>query len=203
MLDHGRHAGYDYALLIESASATGQDRATVVPTTDGLIIALADGAGGTGSGAKAAEAAIDGVRGLTSVDPEALLRELDDPGRLGRGESTAVVIAIQGTALRGASIGDSGAWLIGTEGIVDLTHDQQRKPLLGAGCTPVGFATTFPGGSTLLIASDGLLRYAKPAAIARLASGDNLERAASTLVDLVRLPTGRLQDDVSIVLCRK
>jgi hypothetical protein len=55
----------------------------------------------------------------------------------------------------------------------------------------------------LLVASDGLIKYAKQASIARIASGADLASAARSLVDLVRLRSGQLQDDVSIVLCRK
>lgn len=56
---------------------------------------------------------------------------------------------------------------------------------------------------TLLVASDGLLRYARRSDVARIASETDLAIAAHALVDLVRLPSGGLQDDVSIVLCRQ
>ncbi len=108
------------------------------------MIALADGAGGTGNGAIAAEAIIDAIGTAASgVDWSMLLADLDrDVKRLGGGQST-------------------------------------------------------------LVASDGLLRYAKRSDIARVANGPDLAVAARALVDLVRLPTGGLQDDVSIVLCRQ
>jgi serine/threonine protein phosphatase PrpC len=55
----------------------------------------------------------------------------------------------------------------------------------------------------LLVASDGLIKYASQASIARIASGADLACAASALVDLVRLRSGELQDDISIILCRE
>jgi hypothetical protein len=45
-------------------------------------------------------------------------------------------------------------------------------------------------------------RYAKPADIARLAAGADLDAAARGLVELVRLRSGALPDDVTVVLCR-
>jgi hypothetical protein len=48
-----------------------------------------------------------------------------------------------------------------------------------------------------------LLRYAKEADIARVAGGADLDAAAKSLVELVRLPSKQLPDDVSVVLCRE
>lgn len=144
----------------------------------------------------------EAVEARPFCDGVALLRDLDAQLR-GVGQTTAVVAAVGGSDLRGASVGDSGAWLIGAGEVVELTSSQQRKPLIGAGCTPVAFAADLARGATLLVASDGLLRYAKMSDIARVAQLASLEQAVASLIDLVRLPTGRLQDDVSIVLCRR
>jgi hypothetical protein len=86
--------------------------------------------------------------------------------------------------------------------IEDLTDGQTRKPLVGSGCRPFAIRAAALGAGTLLVASDGLLRYAKPADIARRAAGPDLAAAARGLVDLVRLRSGALPDDVSVVLCR-
>ena len=198
----GKHGDLVYVVAIENCARVGQDRAAVVHVPGGLVIALADGAGGTGNGAKAAEAVIAAVQGSPSLDPTTLLLELDDPARLGHGETTAVIAAVHGGAVSGASLGDSAAWIIAGDAILDLTGSQQRKPLLGSGSAPVEFGNAFPAGSTLLVASDGLFRYAAPHDITRIASGEHLEVAVRALVDLVRLPSGTLQDDISIVLCR-
>jgi hypothetical protein len=114
-----------------------------------------------------------------------------------------VIVSIRGGVLSGASAGDSGAWLVHNGDAIDLTEGQSRKPLVGAGCRPWRIAPRPLGGSTLVVASDGLFRYARLAAIVRRASGEDLPTAARALVDLVRLASGGLQDDVAVVLCRK
>lgn len=197
-----RHAGLEYAVAIEDCRSAGQDRAAVLHNEDGIIVALADGAGGTANGAQAAEAVINAVENTRAVEPAALLYELDDPERVGYGETTAVIVSVHGETLDGASVGDSGAWIINPEGVIDLTRDQLRKPLVGAGCTPVVFSNAFNFGSTLLVASDGLLRYAKPSEIVRVAQHASIEEAIRALIDVVRLRSGELQDDISIVLVR-
>ena len=195
---------FDIAVVVVSAGPAGQDRATFISDGEEIVIALADGAGGTGGGELAAQAVIDAVaKDHTIADFASLLEDLDgDPERLGPGQTTAVLVRVTSNGVIGASVGDSGAWLIAGEDIADLTSGQHRKPLVGSGCTPVAFAGAFPPGSTLVVASDGLLRYAKRADLARVATVDTVEAAAKRLVALVRLPSGRLQDDVSIVLCR-
>lgn len=184
-----------FVIEIAAAKGSGQDRVRVVEVDGRLVIALADGAGGTGNGAIAAEtivAAIGSER--TAAQCCELIEHLD--AQLGGGQSTAVVLVV-GTNLVGASVGDSGAWLIRDDGVDDLTQAQQRKPLVGDGCIAVPFEAAFEG--TLLVASDGLLRYAKRDDISRLVREQGLA-AVRALVDLVRLPTGELQDDISIVL---
>ena len=191
---------------IAGARGAGQDRARVFDVGGGVVIALADGAGGTGNGATAAQAIIDavGAVGTAADDWCTLLAGLDlDGDRLGHGQSTAVVLSIVDAGVSGASVGDSGAWLLqGTE-IFDLTDGQSRKPLVGSGCVPYRVEPVRFDGGTLLVASDGLVRYAKRSDIARLASGTDLRSAARALIDLVRLPNGALQDDVAVVLCRE
>lgn len=170
-----------------------------------LVVALADGAGGTGDGTAAAQAIIDAVAGgSAALDWCALLEELDrDPQRLGRGQSTAVIVSIRDGVISGASVGDSGAWLLQGGDVVDLTHGQQRKPLVGDGCVPWRIPPTPLSGGTLLVASDGLLKYARRPDISRIAGDRDLPAAARALVDLVRLPDGALQDDAAVVLCRE
>ena len=174
-------------------------------TGEGVLIALADGAGGTVGGAGAAQAVVDHVADAMASGSRwsVVLEQIDqDRARLRGGQATAVVIEVTPTGVDGASVGDSGAWIIrGTE-IEDLTAQQVRKPLIGAGGVPSTIRAGALGAGTLLVASDGLLSYAKPADIARVAGGTDVQAAARALVELVRLPSGQLPDDVSIVLCR-
>jgi serine/threonine protein phosphatase PrpC len=201
--------------------SAGHDRAEVLHRSDaGITIALADGAGGTGRGAAAAEAVLAAVAGqhdhpaATNPWPTTLL-VIDDPSRTAGGESTAVVLTVTPTRITGASIGDSGAWLVSPPGsVVELTAGQRRKPLVGAGSRLPAHSidhAPIPPNATLLVASDGLFSHARPADIVRIlatldapaASSTALSTAAIALVDLVRLSSGALADDVSIVLCRR
>jgi serine/threonine protein phosphatase PrpC len=196
----------EHGVAIAAVRGNGQDRAGVFDAGDDVVIALADGAGGNGNGATASRAVIDAAAAAATAihDWCALLAELDrDPRRLGHGESTAVIVSIRGGAIAGASVGDSGAWLVRGTDVIDLTEGQLRKPLVGGGCAPFRLRSTRVTGGTLLVASDGLFNYAKPSDIVRLASGADLTVAARALVELVRLPNGALQDDVAVVLCRE
>ena len=199
-----------HAMRVCGVRGAGQDRAAVIAIDGGLVIALADGAGGTGAGDVAAQAIVDAAVAAVAAAPTgpswaAFLDELDgDPARLGHGQATAVLVTVTAAGIRGASVGDSGAWLVRGDAIDELTAQQQRKPLVGAGgamaialgCGPIGEAT-------LVVASDGLLKYGARRAIARIAGQADLAAAADALIELVRLPSGGLQDDVGVVLCRQ
>lgn len=119
-------------------------------------------------------------------------RDRDMDGRHRREASVGV---------HGASVGDSEAWCRRDGEWMELTTDQRRKPLIGSGrAAPASF--TSAGVNALFIASDGLVKYAKwHEIIARLeADGAELPRQ---LVDAARLPSGSLQDDLSIIWARK
>ena len=112
-----------------------------------------------------------------------------------------VVAAVRGARVVGASAGDCGAWIV-TERIDDLTERQVRKPLIGTGsAVPVPFEAGL-GTGTLVLASDGLFKYARRNQIASLARDADIRRSAEQLARLPRLRSGELQDDVAIVLCR-
>jgi PPM family protein phosphatase len=198
--------GFVHVTKVVGIRGAGQDRARVQEVGDSVVIALADGAGGTGGGSKAAQAVVDAVFAAPSQAPAwpSLLADLDrDVVRLGGGQTTAIILSVTCTGVAGAAVGDSGAWIIRDTGVEDLTVGQLPKPLLGAGCIPSVVGGPSLQGGTLLVASDGLIKYASQASIARIASGADLAFAAHALVDLVRLPSGELQDDISIVLCRE
>jgi serine/threonine protein phosphatase PrpC len=180
-----------------------EDRAAWFVTATGGVVVVADGAGGTGRGAAAAEAVIAAVAGrLEASDGEAWCDVLSGVDRTMRGEqTTAVVASIVGETIFGASVGDSGAWLIDAEGERELTLGQRRKPLIGSGATPVAFAGRL-GSGTLLLASDGLLNYASMQRIGEVVGGGEFGGMAGRLCELVRLRSGALPDDVAVVLAR-
>lgn len=189
----------------------GEDRLSVECRGDRTFIVVADGAGGMGAGGQAAEffcgRVTDTIREATIDSPEQWATCLIDAdrtlaaSRLG-GETTAVVVEISESPgwIRGASVGDSGAWLISMSGIVDLTQNQRRKPLLGSGtATPVEFGPV-PMCGRILVATDGLFAYASTRDIATRALVESVDDAVSALVAGIRLRSGSLQDDVAVAL---
>lgn len=199
----------EYATRVERGTS-GDDRATVVICSDVAIIVMADGAGGTGTGGKAADAICARAsevarRGLRGSDAwAACLRDADREAAAAGifGESTALVIEVSREGVCGASVGDSEAWLLGGTTTLDLTQHQQRKPLVGSGrARPTPFALAGFAGR-LLVATDGLFKYAPPSKLIELARSGGLEDAADNLVNSVRLRSGSLPDDVALVLAR-
>lgn len=193
-----------HAIEIAPRRGEGQDRGLVLPCEHGVVIALADGAGGTAGGERAAKAVVDRVAAVAShaYDWPLLLAELDMQ-QIGYGQTTAVVLWLTRDRIVGAGAGDSRAWIVRETGIEDITSAQHPKPLIGDGAIVTPLESGGLRGGTLLVASDGLLRYAKREDIARIALGSDLDAAAKALVELVRLPSGQLPDDVSVVLCRE
>ena len=55
---------------------------------------------------------------------------------------------------------------------------------------------------TLLLATDGLWKYADPKTLCAIARGGNLEKAARELAAAVRPASGRLPDDLALILAR-
>jgi serine/threonine protein phosphatase PrpC len=167
-----------------------EDRIAVIESDAGVVIVVADGAGGIGDGAAAADRVISEVKSSASLSMRTsewcdLLRQVDL--RVGPGQSTCVVAAVTQNGIQGASVGDSEAWVFEGGEWTDLTRHQIRKPLLGTQLTtPVGFSHPENRG-VLLVATDGFCKYIRPKALA----------------DQVRLPSGAIWDDVGIVVCRR
>ena len=194
----------EVAIRTEAAGAAGEDRAGAFPFAGGQLLVLADGAGGMTGGAAAAQQVVDAVRALDPTqehDWVQVLTRLDThlSSSAGLGETTAVVAFVTDDEIVGASVGDSGAWML--MGIwLNLLEDQHRKPLLGTGSAlPVAFGP-FPIGERVLLGSDGLFKYVDAERIGQLARDASLEAAATELVRAARLPTGRLQDDITVVI---
>ena len=196
--------------LIESISATEkyrercEDRVDVINEDNRTVIVVADGAGGVGCGDLAAESVVSFVKSNyknthSASDWVNLLRQTDS--QIGAGESTAVVVDIRPYGIAGASVGDSQAWIF-NDGITDLTCNQIRKPLIGSRQSePIGF-TNSPLDGLLIVATDGLFDYAKRDEITRLVLQSDFYAISRNCIELVRLPSGDMWDDVGIVVAR-
>lgn len=182
-----------------------EDRVTVIERDDGVVIAVADGAGGIGAGDQAAEAVIREITAVASLahDENAwcgILRQIDC--RVGVGESTCVVVACSEHGLVGATVGDSQAWLIRNGELRDLSANRVRKPLLGSGAAvPIGFSHSSTEG-LLLVATDGFCNYVKRDQLMKDIPWIDFQVLPRKLVEMVRLPSGELWDDIGIVVCR-
>lgn len=190
-----------------------QDAVEVLDHAGCLVVALADGSGGMAGGAEAAAAVVQVAReavarGVEAADPAAwcsILADLDEKISTSPqgGETTAILMGVDPGGIAGASVGDSEAWLVLDDGFEDLTVHQHAKCRLGTGMAiPAPFSAR-PWAGTLLVASDGLTKFAAVEALLEAARLPDLESAASRLVDLVRLRSGALQDDVALVLVRR
>lgn len=202
--------GASFGMALEPYGSILEDRATVLDIAGARIIAVADGAGGISHGDRAAEAVIHRLelflgRGLPPGREQTWTGFLDECDHAIRqtpdcGQTTAVVLAVLPGTICGASVGDSEAWLVTAQAVHPLTSGQRRKPFLGSGCvTPVPFRTRFEGGR-LLVGTDGLFKYADRNRIQQVVSMATPEMACRALIDLVRLPSGKLQDDVGVVV---
>lgn len=189
-------------------SSQSQDRVESFVTPHAEYIVLADGAGGTSGGAEAAEHFVRRVREIATASscPDVALSslsrlDLEMEAAPDCGESTGVVVALTATEIRCASVGDSEAWLI-RDGRVDaITEGQRRKPLLGSGAAMPAQAVRPRGdGGALLVASDGLFRYASREKILAALTSVPPPSTLEALVNLVRLRSGHLQDDISVAL---
>ncbi len=196
----------EHVTRVRGATNAGEDRLAVVPRGNGLVIAVADGAGGTGRGARAAELAVARLAAgaqQRELDPTAALKALDPQLAVVGGEASIVVLAVTGREVRGASVGDCAAWIVAPDGAVEmLTARQHRKPLVGAGATVLAFHAPFTTG-TLVVATDGLFSYASTGRITGACAKDSLDAVADALMSAVELPNGSLQDDVALVVCRR
>src|SRR5581483_5128032 len=102
--------GFETTSVTVAQQRRCQDRVKVLDFADGVVIIVADGAGGMGGGEQAAETVIREVTASASLDHDAaawcgILRQTDL--RVAVGESTCVVVARSPKAIVGASVGDS------------------------------------------------------------------------------------------------
>jgi serine/threonine protein phosphatase PrpC len=195
-------------LLTAAGNPENQDRGLI--THDGVrtVLCVADGAGGRSGGMEAAKMAVELVHqnasrmsnadlcvdALCKVDAAIANDSI-------AGETTCALAIVTPDEIFGASVGDSGIWLIPkVSPRTDLTQAQQRKPFIGSGSAcPVPFQCSMQVGS-LLLAADGLLKYASLESIIRICAEYPVELAAQRLIELVRYTSGALPDDVTLIL---
>jgi serine/threonine protein phosphatase PrpC len=200
---------YIYFRKLASGRQSSEDRAEVFERGDDLVIVVADGAGGMSGGAAASAALVDTVKAvaenptLDAHDDElwvALLKDADAMlAARGAGETTGVVVVVGPKGLAGVSVGDSEALIVGARSMDDLTRGQER-PRLGSGrAVPVAFHRGRLDGA-LLVATDGLFKFASQARIAATVREGEIARAVERLAALVQLPAGGFQDDVGLVV---
>lgn len=203
---------WQVGVAVASDRPAGEDRAAVCPTAFGGLAVVADGVGGRSGGAAAAEAVVAAVRSFAETltappDPRTWatwLRQLDAKlaAEAGVGETTAVVAALSPVGVTGVAAGDSVAWAVGERDCHYLTIGSEPKPWLGSGAArPVLFGH-LGRADTLLLATDGLTKYADPRRLADLVRGGPWELLPGRLIDAIRYASGRLPDDVGVVVAR-
>jgi PPM family protein phosphatase len=205
---------FQIAERVVAARAVSADHVATIPIGDAVVLLVADGAGNSSAGGVAAEALCARLASTVrdgGFDPDEegswahLLAECDARlfGEGNGGETTAVALYLAPGRIVGASVGDSEAWLLEANGFYVLTEGQVRKPLVGSGrARPVAFRHATARG-TLLLASDGLFKYAAWDLLrATLAREEDVECIAGAFCELPRMPSGALPDDVGLVVCR-
>ena len=188
------------AYRIESI-ASNEDRLLVRRRGERTVAIVCDGAGNGGNGALAADLAINelarviGQQGFIDWVPTLLGIDQLLKRQAQGGETTCVVVDISDNGeIRGASVGDSGAWMLPSRRpVVDLTANQDRARLGSGKAGPKRFQAQLLG--RLLVATDGLLKYVRAADVRNYAA-----RGVDALIDSVRLKSGALQDDVAVIL---
>src|SRR5258705_8600499 len=149
-------------LKTAAGNPENQDRGAVIHCGAGLVHVVADGAGGISGGKEAAVMAVELVRQQAqqlcdSAACAKLLQEMDrritqDPVA---GETTCALAVVTGNLIFGASVGDSGIWIIGPGAVTNVTERQSRKPFIGSGSAwAVEFTQPRVAGDRLLLATD-------------------------------------------------
>ncbi len=184
----------------------GEDRVAFDVDPHGAFIAVADGSGGRAGGAAAADRLIAAARAAAPRDAAAMMDVISSVdvalAHEADGETAAVLVRLyrDGSVLS-VGVGDSGALILDGATWIDTRESQPRKPLVGSGVA-VPVAVKSSRCDALVVATDGLLAYARWDAIVGLAGSDD-PHAVRALVDAARLPSGGLSDDVAVVLARR
>ena len=199
-----------------------EDRYLARESRGTLLLAVADGVGGSSGGEIAANAAIVeladrffGARGERTVEERlgdairdantAVLHAAEASGN-DDAATTLVVAVVSGARAVIANLGDSRAYLVrGTEAR-QLTEDHHAERSAAItrfagdprGVQPDVFVEDLRAGDRLVLCSDGLTRHLEVAEIGRLGADGDVESATNALVDLALSRGG--EDNVTVVL---
>jgi serine/threonine protein phosphatase PrpC len=206
--------GNAFAFQTRAASSRvrSEDRAHVFEHEDGLIIVVADGAGGIGGGANACDALVHAVRTRVAEQPfdpynlrawsDAVTRtDAELAGSAAGGETTAIVVAVGPHGVAGVSVGDSEAWMV-SAGIDRLTERQDRTRVGTGKSRPRPFHRSRLQG-VLVVATDGLFRHAKHDEICACCASTRIDDIACALASLPKLRSGSHPDDVALVVVKR
>lgn len=172
-------------------SRRDQDRLGVRAGDHGVVVALADGAGGMAHGDRAADLAVGRV--LVGTMDEAAMIALDRDVLQVGGETTLICVTLTSRAnatidVRGVAVGDSRAWARRRGVWMELTEGQHRRRLGSGEVRPLAF--DLRDVDRVLLASDGMLDLVR-------------EDALLALDSFADLATTAPRDDASAVLICK
>lgn len=187
--------------VVRAAAALDQDRYVLTAHDGGVFVALADGAGGSGHGREAAEAAVAIAPSADALVLSERVVAIDDALAASHGgQSTLLAFFLGPAGLVGAGVGDTELWWRDESAWHDGTANVTRKPLLGtAAATSVEIATPLP--TVVVAATDGLWKYAAPFEVLRLVDAHPDEPLR--VLDPLWLASGGLPDDVTVVIARR
>ncbi|MDM8537078.1 macro domain-containing protein [Desulfobacterales bacterium HSG17] len=201
------------AMIFEASADICNDRAEIYDYGAIKFMLIADGAGGFGGGKEAADLFVENMnKYLDNTDNflnpqhwEGAFRNADQAILLDHiaGETTGIVIAIKDNHICGAGAGDSQVWLFApsAQKYSELTCNQYRYRLGSGRAVPVGFGP-LPFQGILVAASDGLFNYTTLEKISKIALNLTPKYITEALISIVRLDSGQLHDDVSVIVSK-
>lgn len=203
---------YEYARAVAASQVRSQDAVGVYARGDALVVVLADGGGGLYRGEAASRSLVAVVESAVA-DPQFALEAIRPWVDLFHathkslaanraGETTGVVVVLARHGFIGFSIGNSEAWIVTLAGVDNLTVGQHTRHRLGGHQSTVVVFERPQLAGVLLVATDGLFKYASAPVIAGIVRQGTIAQAAERLLDLVRLRSGKMADDTAVVIVR-
>lgn len=188
----------------------GADRVAWLRLDHADVLLLADGAGNSSKGARAAEAfvSIASSAARSARQPEStnywemVLRSIDSSvmRSCDGGLTTGVVVVCGAAEVWAASVGDSAAWLVGGAQLTPLLEAGPSRDLLGSGrCQPRTYRSPHRGGRVVLT-SDGVHKYVERELLAIALGLDTLEESAQAALTATLDSVGNRLDDAAVVL---